>query len=51
MSSPLLRIETFQGIRFTHWKVGPWFDLTGFQFAGSRVNTREVFDTLLLLVS
>jgi serine phosphatase RsbU (regulator of sigma subunit) len=46
----LLRIETFQGIRFTHWKVGPWFDLTGFQFAGSRVNTREVFDTLLLLV-
>jgi hypothetical protein len=46
----LLRVETFQGIRFTHWKVGPWFDLTGFQFAGSRVNTREVFDTLLLLV-
>ena len=45
----LLRIETFQGIRFTHWKVGPWFDLTGFQFAGSRVNTREMFDTLLLL--
>ena len=45
----LLRIETFQGIRFTHWKVGPWFDLTGFEFAGSRVNTREVFDTLLLL--
>ncbi len=46
----LLRIETFQGIRFTHWKIGPWFDLTGFQFAGSRVNTREIFDTLLLLV-
>ena len=46
----LLRIETFQGIRFTHWKVGPWFDLTGFNFAGTRVNTREVFDTLLLLV-
>ena len=46
----LLRIETFQGIRFTHWKVGPWFDLTGFEFAGSRVNTREVFDTVLLLV-
>jgi len=46
----LLRIETFQGIRFTHWKVGPWFDLTGFEFAGSRINTREVFDTLLLLV-
>ena len=46
----LLRIETFQGIRFTHWKVGPWFDLTGFQFAGTRVNTREIFDTLLLLV-
>jgi hypothetical protein len=46
----LLRIETFQGIRYTHWKVGPWFDLTGFEFAGSRVNTREVFDTLLLLV-
>jgi hypothetical protein len=46
----LLRIETFQGIRFTHCKVGPWFDLTGFEFAGARVNTREVFDTLLLLV-
>ncbi len=46
----LLRIETFQGIRFTHWKVGPWFDLTGFAFAGTRINTREVFDTLLLLV-
>jgi serine phosphatase RsbU (regulator of sigma subunit) len=45
-----LRVETFQGIRFTHWNVGPWFDLTGFNFAGTRVNTREVFDTLLLLV-
>jgi hypothetical protein len=45
----ILRIETFQGIRFTHWKVGPWFDLTGFQIAGARINTREVFDTLLLL--
>jgi hypothetical protein len=45
----VLRIETFQGIRFTHWKIGPWFDLTGFQFAGARINTREVFDTLLLL--
>jgi hypothetical protein len=45
----ILRIETFQGIRFTHWRVGPWFDLTGFQFAGARINTREVFDTLLLL--
>jgi serine phosphatase RsbU (regulator of sigma subunit) len=29
--------------------VGPWFDLTGFQIAGARINTREVFDTLLLL--
>jgi hypothetical protein len=45
----ILRIETFQGIRFTHWRVGPWFDLTGFQFAGTSINTREVFDTLLLL--
>lgn len=45
----ILRIETFQGIRFTHWNVGPWFDLTGFQIAGARINTREVFDTLLLL--
>jgi len=47
--SGVLRIETFQGIRFTHWKIGPWFDLTGFHLAGTRVNTREVFDTLLLL--
>jgi hypothetical protein len=45
----ILRIETFQGIRFTHWKVGPWFDLTGVQLAGARINTREAFDTLLLL--
>jgi hypothetical protein len=45
----ILRIETFQGIRFTHWRIGPWFDLTGFQFAGTRINTREVFDTVLLL--
>jgi hypothetical protein len=47
--SGILRIETFQGIRFTHWKIGPWFDLTGIQLAGTRINTREVFDTLLLL--
>jgi hypothetical protein len=47
--SGVLRIETFQGIRFTHWKIGPWFDLTGIQFAGTRINTREVFDTMLLL--
>jgi hypothetical protein len=47
--SGVLRIETFQGIRFTHWKIGPWFDLTGIQLAGTRINTREVFDTLLLL--
>ncbi|HEY1995036.1 MAG TPA: SpoIIE family protein phosphatase [Edaphobacter sp.] len=45
----ILRIETFQGIRFTHWTIGPWFDLTGFEFAGARINTREAFDTLLLL--
>ena len=45
----ILRIETFQGIRFTHWRVGPWFDLTGFPFAGTRINTREALDTLLLL--
>jgi hypothetical protein len=47
--SGILRIETFQGIRFTHWKIGPWFDLTGIQLAGARINTREVFDTMLLL--
>ncbi len=47
--SGILRIETFQGIRFTHWKIGPWFDLTGLQFAGTRINTREIFDTMLLL--
>ena len=47
--SGILRIETFQGIRFTHWKIGPWFDLTGLQLAGTRINTREIFDTLLLL--
>ena len=47
--SGILRIETFQGIRFTHWKIGPWFDLTGIQLAGTRINTREIFDTLLLL--
>ncbi len=41
----LLRIETFQGIRFTHWRTGPWFDLTGFSTSQAPASTPEKCST------